>query len=131
MKTATTFTLCSTFLLAASGALAHGSAGDAALGGALGGATGALIGNQIGGRDGAIIGGALGAAGGVYVLTERGRRVEYVPTPVYVAPRPVAYYGPRVVYVEKRGHGRYKHHHKDWDDRDDWHEGHHGRHHWD
>lgn len=131
MKTLTKLAACSTFLITMASAQAHGVAVDAALGGALGGATGALIGKQIGGRDGAIIGGALGAAGGVYVMSERGRRVEYVPAPVYVAPRPVVYYGPPVVYVEKRGHGRYKHHHYDWDDRDDWHEDRHDHRHWD
>lgn len=131
MKTLSKLALCSTFLMTAGSALAHDAAVNAALGGALGGATGALIGKQIGGRDGAIIGGALGAAGGVYVLMEHGRRVEYVPAPVYVTPRPVVYYGPPVVYVEKRGHGRYKHRHHDWGNHDDWRENRHGRHHWD
>lgn len=133
-------TLLSTLLLAAGAAQAHDGAFDTVLGGALGGGAGAIIGNQIGGRDGAIIGGALGAATGVYVTTNRGRRVErveYVPAPVYVTPRPVVYYGPPGYYVSERarGHGHWKHHrhhrdHDDWGDRHGRHEGH-GRHHWD
>lgn len=131
--------LCSTFLLAAGAAEAHGSTVDVALGGALGGAAGAVIGQQVGGRNGAIIGGAVGAATGVYVVNDHGRRVErveyvpaYVPPPVYVAPRPVVYYyGPPGYYVAEhaRGHGHWKHH-KRHHDRDDW-DDHEDRHHWD
>lgn len=131
MKTRTQRILCSTLplLMATGSALAHDGAINAALGGALGGATGAIIGRQIGGRDGAIVGGAIGAAGGVYVMSEHGRRVEYAPAPVYAAPHPVVYYGPQVVYVEKRGHGRYKHHHRHWDGHADWHKHHNDHHH--
>ncbi|MDO8346587.1 MAG: hypothetical protein Q7S85_01680 [Rugosibacter sp.] len=136
-KNGIALTLCSAFLFATGAAEAHGSTVDIALGGALGGAAGAVIGQQVGGRNGAIIGGAMGAATGVYVVTDHGRRVEYVPTPVYVAPRPVVYYGPPGYYVSERarGHGHWKHHGRhrdhDWDDHGDRHERHHDRHHWD
>jgi hypothetical protein len=136
--------LWSALILSTGAAEAHGSTVDTALGGALGGAAGAVIGQRVGGRDGAIIGGALGAATGVYIVNDRGRRVEYVPArveyvpaTVYVAPRPVIYYGPPGYYISQRarGHGYWQHHghhhdHDDWGDRHEWHEDH-DRHHWD
>lgn len=134
--------LCSALLFAGA-AEAHGSTVDTALGGALGGAAGAVIGQQVGGRNGAIIGGAVGAATGVYVVNDHGRRVErveYVPAPVYVAPRPVVYYAPRPVYYgppgyyvaeRARGHGYWKHHRHhgrgDWGDHERRHENRHHR----
>ncbi|MBI5861587.1 MAG: hypothetical protein HZB64_05340 [Rhodocyclales bacterium] len=140
-KNGIALTLCSALLFATGAAEAHGGSVDVALGGALGGAAGAVIGQQVGGRNGALIGGALGAATGVYVVNDRGRRVEYVPAyapaPVYVAPRPVVYYASPGYYVSERarGHGHWKHHghhrdHDGWDDRHERHEWR-GRHHWD
>lgn len=117
--------LCSSLLIAASGAQAGDRSGDALLGGLIGGGAGAIIGNHVGGRDGAIIGGALGAATGVAISTDRGSRgyshgyrgERYVAAPVYVAPRPVVYYhqpyySQRVIYVEPRGRGYYGHRHE-------------------
>lgn len=123
-KNSIALALCSSLLIAAGTAQAHDRSLDAMLGGVIGGGTGAIIGQQIGGRDGAIIGGALGAATGVAITTERRQRDHYVAAPayapVYTSPRPVAYYGPQVMYVERRGHGYYEHHRRDHDDRRNW-----------
>jgi hypothetical protein len=117
-------------LISAGSAQAGGRSGDALLGGVLGGGVGAVIGQQVGGRDGAIIGGALGAATGVYATTRHrdyrdyrhgsyydggyrvipARPVYYAAPPVYVVPRPVVYYGPRVIHVPAYGYG-YRHDH--------------------
>ena len=119
-KNSLALVLCSSLLIAASGAQAGGRDGDALLGGVLGGGVGAVIGNHVGGRDGAIIGGALGAATGVYAVTNRhddgyrrdrhyngGRRIIYA--------QPV-YYRPQAVYVQPyrygySSHGRHGGHH--------------------